>query len=149
MINCNLVVPQIWRSSLFILFMLNAFSRASRSQTSAARQILKFASFSSGSRDDLPLNDRWTAMAAKELKGKDVRSTLIHETNEQMLIKPIYTSEDWQPSSDKTELPGEYPYKRGPYATMFTHRPWTIRQYAGFSTVEDSNRFYKANLAAG
>ncbi|KAJ2645871.1 hypothetical protein IW137_001673, partial [Coemansia sp. RSA 1287] len=47
------------------------------------------------------------------------------------------------------ETPGVYPYTRGPYATMYTYRPWTIRQYAGFSTVEESNRFYKANLAAG
>ncbi|KAJ2764365.1 putative methylmalonyl-CoA mutase, mitochondrial, partial [Coemansia nantahalensis] len=47
------------------------------------------------------------------------------------------------------EIPGAYPYTRGPYATMYTYRPWTIRQYAGFSTVEESNRFYKANLAAG
>lgn len=46
-------------------------------------------------------------------------------------------------------MPGKFPYKRGPYATMYTHRPWTIRQYAGFSTVEDSNKFYRANLAAG
>jgi methylmalonyl-CoA mutase len=48
-----------------------------------------------------------------------------------------------------TELPGVFPYRRGPYATMYTGRPWTIRQYAGFSTVEKSNYFYKKNLAAG
>lgn len=66
-----------------------------------------------------------------------------------MLIKPLYTSEDWQPKPNEVELPGVFPFKRGPYATMYTHRPWTIRQYAGFSTVEDSNKFYKANLKAG
>ena len=72
------------------------------------------------------------------MKGKDVKSNLIRETNEQMLVKPLYTSEDWQaPSEGGVEIPGQFPYKRGPYATMYTHRPWTIRQYAGFSTVEE------------
>ena len=47
------------------------------------------------------------------------------------------------------EEPGEFPYTRGPYATMYTHRPWTVRQYAGFATAEESNTFYRANLAAG
>lgn len=47
------------------------------------------------------------------------------------------------------ELPGKYPFTRGPYPTMYSNRPWTIRQYAGFSTVEDSNRFYKENIKAG
>jgi len=65
-----------------------------------------------------------------------------------MLTKPLYTSEDFTPSAE-VEIPGEFPYKRGPYATMYTGRPWTIRQYAGFSTVEESNKFYKANLKAG
>eukprot|EP00964_Phaeocystis_antarctica_P080916 scaffold50552_cov61-Phaeocystis_antarctica.AAC.2 len=46
------------------------------------------------------------------------------------------------------EEPGEFPYTRGPYATMYTHRPWTVRQYAGFATAEESNTFYRANLAA-
>ena len=88
-------------------------------------------------------------MASKEIKGHDVKETLIRETNEQMFMKPIYTQEDWSPPSNKPELPGDFPFTRGPYATMYTHRPWTIRQYAGFSTVEESNKFYKANLAAG
>ena len=65
-----------------------------------------------------------------------------------MLIKPLYTKDDWSPPAEN-ELPGVFPYKRGPYATMYTGRPWTIRQYAGFSTVEESNKFYKANLKAG
>lgn len=47
------------------------------------------------------------------------------------------------------ELPGKFPYTRGPYPTMYANRPWTIRQYAGFSTVEDSNKFYRANIKAG
>jgi len=66
-----------------------------------------------------------------------------------MLVKPLYTKDDWSPTEGESELPGVYPYKRGPYATMYTGRPWTIRQYAGFSTVEESNKFYKANLKAG
>lgn len=73
---------------------------------------------------------------------------MIRETNEQMLIKPIYTSEDWSPPTEP-EISGEFPYKRGHMATMFASRPWTVRQYAGFSTVEESNAFYKANLKAG
>ena len=64
-----------------------------------------------------------------------------------MNIKPIYTSEDW--SADKVEISGEFPFKRGPLATMYASKPWTVRQYAGFSTVEESNAFYRANLAAG
>jgi len=97
----------------------------------------------------MSLNSHWEKLASKELRGKDVKETLVRETNEQMLIKPLYTSEDWQPEEGQVEMPGVYPYKRGPYATMYTGRPWTIRQYAGFSTVEESNKFYRANLKAG
>lgn len=82
------------------------------------------------------------------MKGVPLKEALIRETNEQMLVKPLYTSEDWQAPAEP-ELPGVFPFKRGPYATMYTHRPWTVRQYAGFSTVEESNEFYKANLKAG
>ena len=65
-------------------------------------------------------------------------------------MKPIYTSEDWTaPSEDTPEISGEFPFKRGHMATMYTTRPWTVRQYAGFSTVEESNAFYRANLKAG
>lgn len=72
------------------------------------------------------MNAQWEKLASKELKGKDVKETLVRETNEQMLIKPLYTNEDInQPGTP--ELPGVYPYKRGPYATMYTGRPWTIR----------------------
>uniref|UniRef100_A0A7S3ILI0 B12-binding domain-containing protein n=1 Tax=Strombidium inclinatum TaxID=197538 RepID=A0A7S3ILI0_9SPIT len=65
-----------------------------------------------------------------------------------MLTKPIYTKEDWT-HPEEPELSGQFPYKRGHLATMYSARPWTVRQYAGFSTVEESNEFYKANLAAG
>lgn len=66
-----------------------------------------------------------------------------------MLVKPIYTKEDWSPPEGDAEISGVFPFKRGHLATMYSSRPWTVRQYAGFSTVEESNKFYKANLAAG
>ena len=107
-------------------------------------------SFGTTNKKDVKLDAKWETLAGKELKGKDVKDVLVRETNEQMLIKPLYTSADWQaPASGQAEVPGVYPFKRGPYATMYTHRPWTVRQYAGFSTVEESNEFYKANLKAG
>ncbi|CAG8446612.1 11153_t:CDS:10 [Ambispora gerdemannii] len=62
-------------------------------------------------------------------------------------VKPVYTKADAEFIQD--EIPGKFPYTRGPYASMYTARPWTIRQYAGFSTVEESNAFYRKNLAAG
>ncbi len=64
-------------------------------------------------------------------------------------LQPIYTAEDLPQSEAEEEIPGAYPFTRGPYATMYTHRPWTLRQYAGFSTAAESNAFYRANLAAG
>ena len=107
------------------------------------------AGFATRSKEGVFLNEKWMAMANKETKGKvNVREKLVKETNEQMLIKPIYTKEDWSPP-EEPEISGEYPYKRGHMATMYASRPWTVRQYAGFSTVEASNEFYKANLAAG
>lgn len=62
-------------------------------------------------------------------------------------VKPLYTKEDT--AELRGEVPGEFPFTRGPYPTMYTQRPWTIRQYAGFSTVEESNRFYQDNIRAG
>ncbi|KAJ2777457.1 hypothetical protein GGI15_004491 [Coemansia interrupta] len=92
------------------------------------------------------LDPTWAKLAAKECKGKDPSSLTWH-TLEGIAVKPVYTASD---TADlPAELPGVFPYTRGPYATMYTQRPWTIRQYAGFSTVEESNRFYKANLAGG
>ena len=107
--------------------------------------------FASKTRDQINLDKRWVEMAQKETKGKiDIKQNLIRETNEQMLIKPIYTKDDWShPEGQPAEISGEFPFKRGHLATMYSSRPWTVRQYAGFSTVEESNKFYKANLAAG
>jgi len=62
-------------------------------------------------------------------------------------VKPLFTKQDTHDLPE--ELPGRYPFTRGPYPTMYTNRPWTIRQYSGFSTVEESNRFYRANIKAG
>lgn len=90
--------------------------------------------------------EQWKKAADKELKTTDAWKKLIWKTNEGIEIKPIYFAEDAVKIQD---MPGEFPYLRGPYTTMYTHRPWTIRQYAGFSTVEESNAFYKANLKAG
>lgn len=94
------------------------------------------------------MNPDWMKQAQKELKGKDVEKTLVKETQEHIKIKPLYTHKDVEQPKDE-EMPGFFPYKRGPYATMYTGRPWTVRQYAGFSTVEESNEFYKENLKAG
>ncbi|MDB5692018.1 MAG: methylmalonyl-CoA mutase [Alphaproteobacteria bacterium] len=85
----------------------------------------------------------WKAAASKEVKGKDI----VWHTPEGIEVKPLYTSED--AAGIDPGLPGFPPFTRGPYASMYTGRPWTIRQYAGFSTAEDSNAFYRRNLAAG
>ncbi len=85
-------------------------------------------------------------MAKSENKGKDPK-TLIWDSPEGIKVKPLYTNLDW--TAKETEVPGAYPFTRGPYATMYRVRPWTIRQYAGFSTVEETNKFYLANLKAG
>ena len=89
----------------------------------------------------------WIKLATKELGGK-APQVLEWKSPEGISIKPVYTSEDVK-DGIRFESPGIFPYKRGPYATMFTSKPWTIRQYAGFSTAEESNKFYKQNLAAG
>jgi len=85
-------------------------------------------------------------MVKKELKGKEA-SSLIWKTAEGIDVKPVYTKDDVAHLAK--EIPGQYPFTRGPYASMYTNRPWTIRQYAGFSTAEESNAFYRAAIAAG
>ncbi|XP_002158942.3 methylmalonyl-CoA mutase, mitochondrial isoform X1 [Hydra vulgaris] len=93
------------------------------------------------------LQEEWIGIAKKELKGVDPIEKLTWKTPEGINLKPVYTRDDIKDVAD--EMPGVYPFTRGPHATMYTFRPWTIRQYAGFSTVEESNRFYKKNIAAG
>ncbi|HEV3225702.1 MAG TPA: methylmalonyl-CoA mutase family protein, partial [Acidimicrobiales bacterium] len=92
--------------------------------------------------------DEWRELAAKELKGKDP-ATLTWETPEGIPVKPLYTSTDLDGIDFVDSLPGAAPFVRGVRATMYANRPWTIRQYAGFSTAEESNAFYRRNLAAG
>ncbi|MEL7463707.1 MAG: methylmalonyl-CoA mutase [Pseudomonadota bacterium] len=89
----------------------------------------------------------WKALAEKELRGKPL-DALTWETPEGIAVKPVYTASDGRDGAE-AEMPGVAPFTRGPRATMYTGRPWTIRQYAGFSTAEESNAFYRANLAAG
>jgi len=80
--------------------------------------------------------------------GRSVRD-LIWETMEYIDIKPLYTADDLKEVEHLDYLPGIRPFLRGPYATMYIQRPWTVRQYAGFSTAKESNAFYRRNLAAG
>ncbi len=91
---------------------------------------------------DKPTPDAWKALADKEVKGRD----LTWRTPEGIDVKPLYTAED---VTADPGLPGFAPFTRGVRASMYAGRPWTIRQYAGFSTAEESNAFYRRNLAAG
>ncbi len=95
-----------------------------------------------------PQKQKWTEIASKELKGKSP-DVLNWQTPEGILVKPLYTAEDIEGLECVNTLPGMAPFVRGPMATMYTGRPWTIRQYAGFSTAKESNAFYRKNLAAG
>src|SRR5258708_4842244 len=90
----------------------------------------------------------WEKAAAKELRDKPL-SDLTWMTPEGIAVKPLYTAADLENLESIGSLPGFPPFTRGPKATMYTGRPWTVRQYAGFSTAEESNKFYRANLAAG
>ncbi|WP_395713931.1 methylmalonyl-CoA mutase [Reyranella sp.] len=90
----------------------------------------------------------WEKLAARELRDRPV-SSLDWTTPEGIVVKPIYTAEDLEGLEVVGSLPGFPPFTRGPKATMYAGRPWTVRQYAGFSTAEESNKFYRANLAAG
>ena len=92
--------------------------------------------------------EKWNEMAGKELRGGSVEG-LVCTTPDGLEIKPLYTAEDIEGLELVDTLPGMFPFLRGPRATMYTNRPWTLRQYAGFSTAEEPNAFYRANLAAG
>lgn len=120
----------------------------------AARHLLRASTSSAGThrclvhtsvpcQDKAELHAEWAALAKKQLKGKNPED-LTWRTPEGINIKPVYTQADSAGRTD--DLPGVFPYTRGPYPTMYTNRPWTIRQYAGFSTVEESNKFYKDNI---
>jgi methylmalonyl-CoA mutase len=92
--------------------------------------------------------DDWRALAEKECRERPLES-LDTETPEGIRIKPLYTARDTERLDHAHSLPGFPPYVRGPKATMYAGRPWTVRQYAGFSTAEESNAFYQRNLEAG
>jgi methylmalonyl-CoA mutase len=92
--------------------------------------------------------DDWSQLAAKECAGKPVES-LTWETPEGIPVKALYTAADLADIDHLDTLPGMAPFVRGPKATMYTGRPWTVRQYAGFSTAEKSNAFYRKNLEGG
>ena len=90
----------------------------------------------------------WQQLASRQLKGKSLKE-LNWNTPEGIKVKPLYTADDLAHLEHLNSLPGFAPYVRGPMATMYAGRPWTIRQYAGFSTAKASNEFYRRNLAAG
>jgi len=90
----------------------------------------------------------WRELAEKELRGRPLED-LTWDTPEGIALKPMYSAEDLEGLDHMGNLPGFAPFVRGPRATMYAGRPWTVRQYAGFSTAEESNAFYRKNLAAG
>ncbi|MGE4319487.1 MAG: methylmalonyl-CoA mutase [Deferribacterales bacterium] len=90
----------------------------------------------------------WEKQAKKECKSESL-DRLTWKTAEGIEVKPLYTMDDLEKLENADTLPGFAPYLRGPMATMYAGRPWTVRQYAGFSTAEESNAFYRKNLAAG
>jgi len=95
-----------------------------------------------------PDKEKWIELATKEMRGKPLEA-LDWMTPEGIPVKPVYTAEDIEGMAHVNTLPGLAPYVRGPKATMYAGRPWTIRQYAGFSTAKESNAFYRRCLAAG
>ena len=94
------------------------------------------------------VQDEWSKLAEAELKGRPLDDLTWH-TIEGIDVKPLYTADDTEGLAHMGGIPGAAPFTRGVKATMYAGRPWTIRQYAGFSTAEESNAFYRRNLAAG
>jgi methylmalonyl-CoA mutase len=92
--------------------------------------------------------DDWRALADKECKGRPLEE-LVWDTPEGIAVKPLYSVEDLKDLDHLDSMPGMMPFVRGPRATMYAARPWTVRQYAGFSTAEESNAFFRKNLEAG
>ena len=99
--------------------------------------------------DQIPTFDSEVADSDGPRQQRTDLDSFSRETPEGISIKSLYTSEDLGDSGDRHSYPGFAPNLRGPYPTKYTNQPWTIRQYAGFSTAEDSNAFYRRNLAAG
>jgi len=92
--------------------------------------------------------EKWKKRAQSELKTDEIES-LDWQTLEGIEVKPVYSSDDLMDLEHLNTMPGIEPFLRGPRATMYTKRPWTVRQYSGFSTAEESNKFYRENIAAG
>uniref|UniRef100_A0A1D5Q5J8 Methylmalonyl-CoA mutase, mitochondrial n=4 Tax=Macaca TaxID=9539 RepID=A0A1D5Q5J8_MACMU len=145
---------QAYHSYFSWVFPCSTMLRAKNQLFLLSPHYLKQVKESSGSRlirqrflhQQQPLHPEWAALAKKQLKGKNPEDLIWH-TPEGISIKPLYSKRDTTDLPE--ELPGVKPFTRGPYPTMYTFRPWTIRQYAGFSTVEESNKFYKDNIKAG
>jgi methylmalonyl-CoA mutase len=93
-------------------------------------------------------HEKWAEIAKAELRGKPL-GDLTWKTLEGIEVQPLYTADDTADLPHMGGIPGQAPYTRGVKATMYAGRPWTIRQYAGFSTAEESNAFYRKALAAG
>jgi methylmalonyl-CoA mutase len=149
----NSCVGTTTRSRLLSYYAKNNLSRAAapvllsikyRCQSTASE-----ASSSSYAPYEKPVSvEQWEQLANKELsKSNKTVDTLRTNriTPEGIAVQPVY----YDLNTTEPAMPGVKPYDRGPYATMYTNRPWTIRQYAGFSTAEESNKFYRANVAAG
>ena len=98
--------------------------------------------------DPKPSLQAWEALVEKETRGRSP-ADLVWRTPEGIDVKPLYTAADLEGMEHLDSMPGFSPFVRGPRATMYTGRPWTLRQYAGYSTAEESNAFYRKNLAAG
>ena len=99
---------------------------------------------------DFPIKTlgEWERLASADLKGASSDS-LIRETPEGIAVKPLYTAADLEGLETVSSMPGFAPYLRGPRATMYAHRPWTIRQYAGFSTAEEFQRLLPRQSGGG
>lgn len=106
-----------------------------------------FQSISLFEEQDFITKEQWQEQVNKQIDTSI--DNLLFETNEQIQLKPLYTTEDREGLQHLEDLPGIPPFTRGPYPTMYVNRPWTVRQYAGFSTAEESNAFYRRNLAMG
>ena len=106
-----------------------------------------FTSIDYGGKFTAPDLEKWRELAERQA-GKTL-DELCRRTMEQIKVKPLYTGEDAEKEEHLGYTAGIAPYLRGPYPTMYVTRPWTVRQYAGFSTAEESNAFYRRNLAAG
>ena len=110
---------------------------------------MKFPDFSKIDVNKSSLNISTEEWTEKVIENGEDPNKLVWDTNEKIAVKPLYTYDDVKNLEHIKYTAGIAPYLRGPYATMYVMRPWTVRQYAGFSTAEESNAFYKRNLAAG